>query len=295
MDTKKVRAMLTIVQKGSLTAASEELGYTQPGLTNMMRSLEDEVGVPLLIRGKTGARLSPAGTELFSDFKELMEVADRIMNTAETIKVKNQSQFHVGAIASVARNWLPDILSEFKLSFPETSIYVTRHDVLKSTYEAVRTGELDCALVSYQDEYAADLVWYPMYKDELVAVLPLDYPVRSNTFAADDFYYTDFLMPAGGLEQDIMPVFESTTAKRLPSIHYSNLDDAAILSMIERGLGVSIMSRLIIQGITANIKTLPLDPERSRLIGIIFREKNRSDRNVRNFTNCTIKAMDKFL
>ena len=60
MDTKKIRALLTALDTGSLTAAAEELGYTQSGLTHMMNSLEDELGVKLLVRSKGGVRLSPA-------------------------------------------------------------------------------------------------------------------------------------------------------------------------------------------------------------------------------------------
>ena len=48
MDTKKTRALLLSLEKGSLTAAAEELGYTQSGLTHMMNSLEDETGLRLL-------------------------------------------------------------------------------------------------------------------------------------------------------------------------------------------------------------------------------------------------------
>jgi LysR substrate binding domain. len=61
--------------------------------------------------------------------------------------------------------------------------------------------------------------------------------------------------------------------------------------MVEHGLGVSIMSRLMVKGIGANVKLLPLEPRQSREIGIIVREKNRQDKNIRNFTNCTIQAL----
>jgi hypothetical protein len=51
------------------------------------------------------------------------------------------------------------------------------------------------------------------------------------------------------------------------------------------------MSRLMVKGIGANVKLLPLEPRQSRKIGIIVREKNRQDKNIRNFTNCTIQAL----
>ena len=45
MDSKKIRALMTITECSSITAAAEKLGYTQPGLTNMMNALEQELGL----------------------------------------------------------------------------------------------------------------------------------------------------------------------------------------------------------------------------------------------------------
>ncbi|MBO7669585.1 MAG: LysR family transcriptional regulator [Oscillospiraceae bacterium] len=64
MDSKKVHAMLLAVERGSLTSAAAELGYTQSGLTHMMNALEEEVGLNLLVRSKNGVCLSPAGQAL---------------------------------------------------------------------------------------------------------------------------------------------------------------------------------------------------------------------------------------
>ena len=61
MDIKKVQALLAAVDRGSLTAAASDLGYTQSGLTHMMNSLEIELGLNLLVRSKSGVRLSPCG------------------------------------------------------------------------------------------------------------------------------------------------------------------------------------------------------------------------------------------
>ena len=64
MDSKKVHALLLAVERGSLTSAAAELGYTQSGLTHMMNALEEEVGLNLLVRSKNGVCLSPAGQAL---------------------------------------------------------------------------------------------------------------------------------------------------------------------------------------------------------------------------------------
>ena len=61
MESKKLEALMMSVDLGSFTRAAEVLGYTQSGLTHMMNSLEKEIGVPLLERGRGGVRLTPEG------------------------------------------------------------------------------------------------------------------------------------------------------------------------------------------------------------------------------------------
>ena len=64
MDTKKLEALLTAVELGSFTRAAEVLGYTQSGLTHMMNSLEKDIGFTVLLRGRSGVRLTPAGQRI---------------------------------------------------------------------------------------------------------------------------------------------------------------------------------------------------------------------------------------
>lgn len=65
MDTKKLEALAAAVQYGSFTRAAEALGYTQSGMTHMMNSLERDIGFPVLLRGRGGVRLTPAGERIY--------------------------------------------------------------------------------------------------------------------------------------------------------------------------------------------------------------------------------------
>ena len=71
MDINKVKVLIYAVDNGSLLTAATKLGYTQAGLTHMMNSLESELGVVLLHRGKFGVRLTEEGERLMPLFKEL--------------------------------------------------------------------------------------------------------------------------------------------------------------------------------------------------------------------------------
>ncbi len=285
MDTKKVRALLTAVDLGSLTAAAVELGYTQSGLTHMMNSLEDELGLNLLVRSKNGVHLSPAGQELLSRMRALVEAASDLETRAEQLQQKSSTTLRLGAYSSVARQWLPSVLAEFRRVCPETEVSISVGGI-PDIYEGMRGDRLDCAIVSYHEEQCRGFGWVPLRNDALVAVLPLGTHLQEGRFPVAGFSGQEFLMPSDGFELDINPVFNTARWKDDPQVLYTNLDDAAIVSMVAHGLGTSILSDLVMQGIHDEALAAPLNPPAWRRLGIITSERGQNDRNIRRFVRC---------
>ena len=285
MDAKKFKALFAAVEKGSLTAAATDLGYTQSGLTHMMNSLETELGLNLLVRNKNGVQFSPAGKELLPQMQALLDAAAALEEQAEKLRQRRFSTIRLGAYASVARQWLPLVLAEFRRISPDTEVTISV-DSITGNYNGIKNDRLDCAIVSYQETLAQGLHWIPLRSDELVAVLPAGYKVVDSGFPVSEFSGTEFLMPSSDFDMDINPVFHTQNGKILPKIRYTNLDDASIVSMVEHGLGVSILSELVMRDMRNDVLTAPLDPPAFRQLGIIVNEHRLSDRIVRNFLSC---------
>ncbi len=286
MDSKKISALLCAIDKGSLTAAAAELGYTQSGLTHMMNSLESELGLNLLVRSKGGVRLSPAGLELLPVMRSLLSAAEELEREAGRLRQRNFSTLRLGAYSSIARHWVPDVISAFRLDCPDTQVSLAMNSI-EALYSAVKSDELDCAIVSYQENLAQGLRWVPLWQDELLAVLPESMDGYTERFPAEALDNTEFLMPSLGFDLDITPIFGSVEGRRIsPNIHNTNMDDAAIVSMVEHGLGISIMSRLVMQDMKYAVRALPLSPPAFRLLGVISTERMQSDRNIRRLVSC---------
>lgn len=293
MDSKKIKSLLTAVEHGSLTSAAQELGYTQSGLTHMMNSLEEELGLSLLIRSKAGVHLSAAGQELLGCMHDFLDAADALERAATQIRERSISKLRVGAYSSIARQWLPAILSSFRSESPETDVSITMTSV-SGIYEQVKNGALDCAIVSYQSALCQGLMWVPLRDDELMAILPGDYIGARASFPVEAFAKHDFLMPGNDFDMDIMPAFSAPGHKVLPRIRYTNLEDDMVASMVEHKLGISVLSELIMQGIRDRVCALPLEPPCYRQLGMIVSVINSNERNIRRFISCaesTIAAM----
>ena len=282
MESKKVKALLTAASAGSLTAAAAELGYTQAGLTQMMNALENELGVNLLVRGKGGVHLSGAGQSMLAQLEDFVAAADALERAAAKQRNESFSAIRIGAYASVARQWLPAILSDFLREYPEIDASVSMGSIVQM-YEGVKNGELDCAFVSYQPSMLRSLNWFPLQVDELLAIVPQDYPTAGEDFPIEDFGGTDFLMPSQGFDLDIEPLFNAPERRVLPHVRYTNMDDAALISMTEHGLGLTILSRLIMRGSTGRVRALPLRPRSYRSMGLIISSKRQGEHVLRSF------------
>ena len=293
MESKKVKALLTAAETGSLTAAAAALGYTQAGLTQMMNSLESELGVHLLMRGKSGVKLSPAGQELVEPMRSFVGAAETLERAAALLRDEGVGSLRIGAYASITRLWLPAILSDFKREYPQVD---TRLSVgsIEQMYESVKNEDLDCAFVSYQSALMKGLNWFELHVDELLAVLPPDDPFSGEAFPIARFNDAEFLMPSLGSDMEINPLFAAAPERVTPRTRYTNMDDAAVIAMVEHGLGLTILSRLILQGLRAEVKALPLEPRGFRTLGMIVSAKRQGEHELRSFvrsTRATIEAM----
>ena len=85
MSLVKYEVLLNALEYGSITAAAEKMGYTQSGVSHLINSLEKELGVKLIIRGRNGVRPTPVGESLMpyirrinNDLWEKRPIRDRI-------------------------------------------------------------------------------------------------------------------------------------------------------------------------------------------------------------------------
>ena len=280
METKKWEALLAAVELGSFTRAAARLGATQSGLTHMMNGLEREVGFPLLLRDRYGVRLTAAGERLLPAIRELVEANRRLEGQIAAQGSLKRESVRVAAYSSICMHWLPTIVQQFRWEFPDVSVDI-RMGSVDEMYRWIREDKVDLSFASRQDRGRYD--WVPLWDDPLLAILPPDDPAGEGaSFPVEAFGGREFLMPSLGFDLDILGVFEAQLVR--PDIRSNTaVEDAAILSMVEHGLGVSILSQLVLQGRRDNVRALPLDPPACRHIGIAVRSMEEALPVVREF------------
>ena len=110
MDTEKCKVLLRAVDTGSFTKAAEELGYTPSGVTHMMNALEEELGVTLLYRTRSGVSLTTAGKDLEGPLREFVLSADSLEQSIAEVRGLSVGQVRFSTGASFARYMVPEIV-----------------------------------------------------------------------------------------------------------------------------------------------------------------------------------------
>jgi DNA-binding transcriptional LysR family regulator len=279
MDTKKLEALSAAVLQGSFTRAAETLGYTQSGLTHMMNALEKELGFPVLIRDRSGVRLTPEGERIFPLVQECLNAAEALEREAALMCSGREETLRVAAYASVAVHWLPEVVQQFRSDHPDVSVHLQMGNV-EEVFRWLRQGKVDMCFASRQEE--PDVTWFHLRDDPLLVILPPDYELPDGEgIRAEWFDGREMLAPSPGLYLDTMRVLKARGVE--PVVRQSRLSDSAIISMVEHGLGISVLSELVLRGRKSDVLAVPMVPAAYRELGVAVLPRRELRPMVRRF------------
>lgn len=158
---------IEIARTQNLSRAAERLGVSQPSLSLSIRRIENSVGAELLIRGKRGVVLTPAGKQFLAHARNMMEAWDAIRARTRASMTEVQGSFTIGCHASVARAVLPQFLPQLLRLYPKLDIAL-HHDLSRRITEDVISFRADIGIVVNPVQHP-DLVVRRLYEDEFTA------------------------------------------------------------------------------------------------------------------------------
>lgn len=275
-------ALLKVIEIGSFTKAAELLGYTQPALSQMVASLEKELSIKILYRSRYGIRLTPEGERLYPSIQNSVLQYEAMRRTADEIRGLDSGIVRIGTVSSVSCHWLPGIIRAFWQEHPNIQIVLHQGDYT-SIPEWVRTGAVDFGFVN---PHAVKGMEATIIKSgEFRAVLPKNHPLaEKKSLALEDFAEEPFLLLEEGAYSEPMEAFRA--AGIAPNIRLRVHDDYSILSMVEQGLGVSILTELVLHKTNYDVVALPIEPAIIRTMSIVTKDKHALPLASKAFLQC---------
>ncbi len=266
MSLKKYRALLEAVDSGSLTRAAENLHYTQPGISHMILSLEEDFGFPLLSRGKNGVAPTAEAEKLLTWMRQIVSGESKLRETVQQIRGMDVGAIRIGCFSSLSVHLLPTVVAEFTERYPgiELQLYVGEHGELT---QWLHEGRIDVALMSLP--VPEELCFLPLFDDPIYAVLPAGHPLaEKETVSPAELVEHPFIMQYFGSDEDANRVLNAE--KLRPDIRFRVRGDEAIQSMVAKGLGVTLAPELVLAHMPEGLALRPLQPAYHRTLGIAY-------------------------
>lgn len=275
----KYMAFVKTVECGSFTKAAQMLHYSQSGISRMIADLEKEWRVSLLERSRSGVRLTSDGMELLGQAKSLCDAYQKLQMRVDELNGLQSGLIRIGTFSSVATHWLPKIIQEFQKNYPNIEYELLLGDYTEIE-EWIAEGRVDCGFLRLPTRPEFETIF--LEQDKLLAVLPQDHPLtRLDKIPLTALCEEPFMLLEKGARAEISEIFERCGL--VPRVRFTTWDDYAVMSMVESGLGVSILPQLILRRIPYRITAKELDVPACRSIGLALRDKKTASVAVRRF------------
>lgn len=265
MEKVKCEAFLIAAEGGSFSHAAEVMGYTQPGITRMINSLEEELGFPLFMRTKRGVSLTPNGEQMLPLLREIVRAHSLAEDTGASICGILSGVLTIGCYYSVSAMLLPDILKRFQEDYPDVKI------ILKEGTNAELSQMIDERSIdlSFSAKPAESTVcdWIPIMDDELTVWLSEEHPMAGqSSFPLRCLGDYPFIITQPGNDTDIDRVLADGSIKA--DVHFATKDAYSTYRMVEAGLGISLNQRLIASRWSGRVAQVSFDPPQYVHLGI---------------------------
>ena len=261
MDTFKLRALMTAIKYKNFTKAAEEYSYTPSAFSHMAHSLNNELGVTLFKRTSTGVELTNEGETLYEKISKLIEAEDELINTAARLAKRQKLELRIGSYSSISKTILPDIIKRFKVAYPDIHVSLIVSMTLRGW---LSKNKADIVFGDNGTLHGDE--WFPMMDDPFVAVVPEGLYPDKTSITLEELYENSYIST-----KDSMYKGHIDESKFKEIIHLASADDAAAISLIREGLGISILPLLSCSTEAPGIRAIMLSPSISRTIGFAYK------------------------
>lgn len=283
MDVNKYILFVRAAQTGNLSKAAAQLNYSQTAASHMISSMEEELGIKLLYRGRNGVSLTEEGERIYSLAKELVEKEDaiRILAGEENI---HHGKIRVGVITSIAVKWMPQIILEFRKLYPFVELYMNdaiNYEVMKDWFSK---DVIDCAFTAESGKKDNAI---PLVEDPYYVIMPINHPLSQyETITPQLLKGETFVIPSEGTSYAVGKILRQAKGKLMEPTGF--LSDQAAIAMVRGGCGISILPKLVLDSYDSGgyIQRI-LDPKVYRIIYFCVSTRKSLQPMIRSFSSFT--------
>jgi LysR family cys regulon transcriptional activator len=244
MKLQQLRYLVAIVDSGmNITAASQRLFTSQPGISKQVKMLEDELSLRLFIRkGKSLESLTEAGEEVVQRARTILNEVDNIRSLSSELAGQLQGELVVATTHTQARYVLPDLLEGFHRQFPSISISLHQGSS-DNIAQQVQDQNADFAIASGQSELFEDLLTLPIYRWERTILVRPGHPLTEiNKLSLANLAKFPIISYTHSFDENSDQANAFASAGIKPNVVFSAEDPDTIKTYVRKDMGIGIVA-----------------------------------------------------
>lgn len=244
IENFRIRVFRAVAEHLNFSRAAEELLLTQPAVTQQIKALEEELGVPLFDRGGGHIVLTPGGTALLPFAEKMKALGEEAVAAVAGAYGRQAGELSIGASQTIGQYLLPTFIAGFLKINPKVQVRACSGNT-DQMLEALLAGEIQLALIE-GPELRRDVHIEPFMEDHMVLVVPASHEWADHEIALDDLKGEPLLMRefGSGSRRVVEQALTSAGLRPKDLTISMELDSTeGLLNAVEAGLGVTFVSR----------------------------------------------------
>lgn len=174
MDLRQLKYFVQIAESGNFSRAAEVLRIAQPSLSQQIKQLEEELGVPLLVRHARGVTATEQGQQFYDHARRILEEVDYARDNVRAQTLAPSGRVSVGLPTSACRGLALPLFEAMAKNLPNVTLHLVEA-MTGYLDELIQAGRLDVALL-YDHKAFEHVAWTEMMTEDLILFVAKDHP-----------------------------------------------------------------------------------------------------------------------
>ena len=249
MNLQQLGYFVAVARFRNFTRAAESGFVAQPALSQQIRKLEEELGLPVFERRRRGVDLTVAGTAFLAYAEQVLQLVTEGKQRVSDLRNVRHGVIALVCLPTVATYWLPPIISTYRRIYPDVEIQI--HEHAGCTPQDFRNANVDVGIVQLGDESSgldnAMVHVERLFVDEQVLIFPTGHRLAGSEASAHEAIALketageSFVLPkpACGMSRVIAQAFSEAGFQ--PRVRLETSQVEAVCEMVAAGLGIGLM------------------------------------------------------
>lgn len=289
MDLRQLKSFIAVAEELHFRRAAERLGMAQTALSSQVRSLEEELGFPLLFRTTRHVSLTQAGAVFLDEARAVLDRLETGVERASIAASQGLNRLRLGGIDAALVWFLPPVIDQFRKRFADIRLPLTEVSASKQQVQELLRHRIDVAFFRPPTSVEG-VAWQTLFEEDVFVALPAASPLADRpSLSAQDLQDTKIITYARHarplLSAMVMQSFEAAGVQ--PDIELEVLDKSTLLALVAQGIGAGLVPQWTAQTPVKGVEFRRYDSAVERLkFGVAWRQ-NDDGETLRAFLDLT--------